>query len=196
MTDVKATILTKGEFMGNIIVQHVWLREHGRTNYAQYNSAPYAIYRPKRKRRYMKKWIADRNPFLVILEGWVDIKTQDIFGAKRYNAETKCHVSEGKFASFDNGWQESFETENSLDKLAMIADYRGVNPFEALKSFNQDQAMECIAKTYEGAKLESYTLREDGTASIEFNFCGGHFVDTVIVGLDNGRVRILEKVAA
>lgn len=123
----KVTILTRGG-LGNIVVTHAKLIEHGRRPYAQYKSAPYVHFVKKNGRRVLKAVFA-YDPYLVILDGWQDIKSQEIFG-KSYVSSTGAIVSEGKFSSCDSGWKEEFESENEFKNI--IADYRGVNSHEII----------------------------------------------------------------
>jgi hypothetical protein len=127
MANEKVTILTRGG-LGNIVVTHAKLVEHGRKPYAQYKSAPFV--------KYVKKGcskptgaIFAYDPYLVILAGWQDISSQEIFRAPTLSS-TGATVSQGKFASCDSGWQKEFESENEFQNV--IADYRGVNSHEIL----------------------------------------------------------------
>lgn len=127
MANEKVTILTRGG-LGNIVVTHAKLVEHGRKPYAQYKSAPFV--------KYVKKGCSKPSgavfaydPYLVILAGWQDIQSQEIFGAAKLSS-TGAMVSKGKFASCDEGWQKEFETENEFRDV--IADYRGVNSHEII----------------------------------------------------------------
>ena len=127
MANEKVTILTRGG-LGNIVVTHAKLIDHGRKPYAQYKSAPFV--------RYVKKGCSKPSgqvfaydPYLVILAGWQDIATQNIWGASE-TSSTGAIVSKGKFSSCDAGWQKEFEAENEFANV--IADYRGVNSHEVI----------------------------------------------------------------
>lgn len=120
MTKTKATMLTQS-VLGNIVATPIWLIETGRTKYAQYRSAPYVTYIKKNQRTAKKLTIAERSPFLVIVAGWQDL-TQDAFKPAVGN------ISEGKFSSCDPAWFTEFERETKLTDI--IADYRGINPFQ------------------------------------------------------------------
>lgn len=123
----KATLVYKGG-MGNVCVMHVYLIAHGRKKYAQYQSAVFCHYIEKGKRK-AKGFIQDYSPYLVILEGWQDIQSQDMFRPAEIRANGTM-VSVGKFASCDDGWQKEFEAETELKNI--IADYRGVNTLQSL----------------------------------------------------------------
>ena len=127
MANEKVTILTRGG-LGNIVVTHAKLVEHGRKPYAQYKSAPFV--------KYVKKGCSKPtgavfayDPYLVILAGWQDIASQEIFRAPTLSS-TGALVSQGKFSSCDSGWQKEFESENEFQNV--IADYRGVNSHEII----------------------------------------------------------------
>lgn len=127
MANEKVTILTRGG-LGNIVVTHAKLVEHGRKAYAQYKSAPFVTYVKKGCSKPTGAVFA-YDPYLVILAGWQEINTQEIFRpATVYN--TGSMVSHGKFSSCDKGWQEEFEAENEFKDI--IADYRGVNSHEII----------------------------------------------------------------
>lgn len=128
MTKTKATILFKG-ILGNIVVKHVWLVEHGRGKYAQYDSAVFIKYIDKGARK-MKGFWQSFQPYLVILEGWQDIQSQKMFGAARVVDNHGTTVSEGLYMSFDSRWASDFEAANEFKNV--IADYRGVNTYERL----------------------------------------------------------------
>ncbi|AGR47718.1 hypothetical protein PHIM7_65 [Sinorhizobium phage phiM7] len=123
MTKTKATLIFKGG-MGNIVVKHVWLVEHGRRKYAQYNSAPFVRFIEKGKRT-IRGVIDGYRPYYVILAGWQDIQTQSLYGAPVRQANGTL-VSEGRYAAFDSGWQRDFEAGVGEFK-DVIADYRDVN---------------------------------------------------------------------
>lgn len=128
MANEKVTILTRGG-MGNIVVTHAKLIEHGRKPYAQYADAPYVNY-VKKGCSKPSGAVFSYDPYLVILAGWQDIKSQELFGAAKLSS-TGAMVSVGKFSSCDDGWQKEFEAENEF--IDIIADYRGVaikNKFE------------------------------------------------------------------
>lgn len=125
----KATLVYKGG-MGNVCVMHVYLIVHGRKKFAQYNSAVFCHYIEKGKRT-PKGFIQDYSPYLVILEGWQDIQSQDMFRPAVQSANG-VSVSVGKFSSCDDGWQKEFEAENG-EFQNVIADYRGVNTMQSLE---------------------------------------------------------------
>lgn len=121
MSSQKVTILTRGG-MGNIVVTHAKLVEHGRTPYAQYADAPFVKYIKKGARKVTGSAFS-YDPYLVILEGWQDIQSQELFRPATISS-TGAIVSHGKFSSVDTGWEREFESENEL--TGIIADYRGV----------------------------------------------------------------------
>lgn len=123
----KVTIITRGG-LGNLVVTHAKLVEHGRKPYAQYKSAPFVKYIKKGARTIVGNVFA-YDPYLVILEGWQDIKSQEIFGEAKLSS-TGALVSQGKFSSCSDGWQKEFEAANEFK--GVIADYRGVNSHEVL----------------------------------------------------------------
>lgn len=127
MANEKITILTRGG-LGNIVVTHAKLVEHGRKPYAQYKSAPFVKYIKKGGRTVVGSVFA-YDPYLVILAGWQDIKTQDIFRPATLSS-SGAMVSVGKFSSCDDGWKKEFEAENEFRDV--IADYRGVNSHEII----------------------------------------------------------------
>lgn len=121
MSNQKVTILTRGG-MGNIVVTHAKLVEHGRMPYAQYADAPFVKYIKKGARKVTGS-VFSYDPYLVILEGWQDIQSQELFQPATVS-ETGAIISRGKFASVDSGWEKEFESETKL--TGIIADYRGV----------------------------------------------------------------------
>lgn len=127
MTKEKVTILTRGG-MGNIVVTHARLIEHGRKPYAQYKSAPFVHY-VKKGCSKPSGVIFGYDPYLVILAGWQNISSQEIFKAG-IKSSSGAIVSEGKFSSVDEGWEKEFESENEFRDV--IADYRGVNSHEII----------------------------------------------------------------
>lgn len=128
MTKTKATLVFKG-ILGNVVTRHVWLVEHGRGKYAQYNSAVFVKYIDKGARK-MKGFWQSFQPYLVILDGWQDIQSQAMFNAPRVVDNHGTTVSEGKYMSFDPRWSQDFEAANEFKNI--IADYRGVNTHEVL----------------------------------------------------------------
>lgn len=74
MANKKITILTRGG-LGNIVVTHAKLVEHGRKPYAQYKSAPFVKYVKKGCSKPTRAVFA-YDPYLVILAGWQDIASQ------------------------------------------------------------------------------------------------------------------------
>lgn len=125
---IKATMIVKGG-MGNVIVKHIWLIGHGRMKYAQYNSAPFITWIDKGART-KKSSVYAYNPYLVILNGWQDIKTQDMFNAPVASATEGVKISTAKYSSFGHRWTEDFENATALTDI--IADYRGVNSMEII----------------------------------------------------------------
>jgi len=125
----KATILFKGG-LGNVIVKHVYLLAHGRKKYAQYASAPFVHYVEKGKRK-PTGFVQTFRPYLVILDGWQEIESQSLFRPATLSTSGAL-VSEGKFASCDDGWQKEFENETGEFKN-VIADYREVNAYQPLE---------------------------------------------------------------
>ncbi len=169
MTDVKATIIFKSDFMGNVIVRHVHLRDHGRCKYAQYNSAPFVIYKEKRKRRYFKKVVTNRDAFLIILDGWVDIESQDIFGPVKRDANGLAY-QEGKFCAFDDGFKDEFLGENDLSEYETIADYRGVNIYENICNVTERAAKEKIQEVFDDfVNFHETTIRGENTLEVTFS---------------------------
>lgn len=128
MTKTKATLITKGA-LGNVVVKHVWLVSHGRRKYAQFNSAVEVKYIDKGARR-IKGFVETFRPYVVILDGWQDINSQEIFGERSAPDANGTVTQEGLYMSGDSRWASDFEANNELNKV--IADYRGVNTHEVL----------------------------------------------------------------
>lgn len=125
---IKATFIFKGG-LGNIVVKHVWLVEHGRRKFAQYNSAPFVRFIEKGKRT-IRGVIDGYRPYYVLLAGWQDIETQSMWGKKTTSANGTT-IQEGRYSSFDPRWQEDFEASVGGFK-DVIADYRDINTLEVL----------------------------------------------------------------
>lgn len=123
----KVTILTCGG-LGNIVVTHAKLVEHGRKPYAQYKSAPYVRYIKKNARK-VRGAVFAYNPYLLILDGWQDIKSQNIFG-KPYISSTGQIILQSRYSSYDSCWEETFNKVLKFKNI--IADYRGVNSHEII----------------------------------------------------------------
>ncbi len=123
----KVTIITRGG-LGNIVVTHAKLVAHGRKPYAQYKSAPFVQFIKKGARRVLGS-VFTYDPYLVILEGWQDIKSQELFGTPTI-AVNGTQISSAKFSSFDKGWEREFES--GVEFKNVIADYRGVDTHEIL----------------------------------------------------------------
>lgn len=126
--DNKVTIILRGG-MGNIVVKHGRLIEHGRRPYAQYRSAPFVLFVEKGKRKETGT-IQGYKPYIVILEGWQDIKSQDFLGKKDTISVPGLEISRSTYAAFDDRWVSDFE--NSVELKNIIADYRNVNTYDVI----------------------------------------------------------------
>jgi hypothetical protein len=123
----KVTIVRKGG-LGNVIVEHAYMIDHGFQKYAQYASAVFVKYLLKGKRK-PTGFVQGYKPYLVILDGWQEIASQSMWGKTETRA-TGTTISQAKFSAFDDGWQKEFEA--GVELTGVIADYRDHNTYQAI----------------------------------------------------------------
>ena len=139
---MKATIYTRSEMLGNIVKIEVNEVTHERKKFAQYASAVHVTFR-KPRQRLMRGMTHGYRPSVLILEGWGHPNAQSDFHNER-DTEGGCVVSESRYSSCDPRWQGDFDTMIdayiATSGARVVADYRGVNTYEALPSSEKGAA--------------------------------------------------------
>jgi hypothetical protein len=123
---MKVTIYVKGYF--GVTKQEATLFEHGRQKYAQYENAPFVVYKKKRARKKLKT-VQTFRPFLLIVEGWGQPEPPSAFSPME-PGETAgiVGVQRSKYSSCDSRYETDFNaTINPLiesGKVKVVGDYR------------------------------------------------------------------------
>ena len=119
--NTKVTIYFQSEFGMGINAIEAKLVEHGTRKYAQYASAPFVKYIPKRARR-VRMLQQSYKPSLLIVKGWNQPKPDSMFGeAVVRNGVT---VSRGRYSGFDPRWRQDFDAMMTEQNVEIVADYR------------------------------------------------------------------------
>lgn len=129
----KVTVYYTSEFLGNIVKHEGKLLETGRKKYAQYDSAPYVNFIPKRKRnavQIMKTF----QPYILVVRGWDAPDPEEHM--KVISASKDCVVSQSKYRSFDKRYKTDFNSiiDEAIKngKIEVIADFRNVDSYNML----------------------------------------------------------------
>lgn len=131
----KATMYWQGELMPGVKKLEVHLVDVGTGKYAQYDNAPYCVFRPKRARKDRKLQLSSR-PWLVVVEGWGH-PDFDNWQAPQLGNVPGVVVREMKYSFCDERWDQ--DGDKFVDALKaggaqVVADYRhtqGFNPYNA-----------------------------------------------------------------
>ncbi|WP_298751988.1 hypothetical protein [uncultured Arcobacter sp.] len=122
---MKVTIYKKDEFFGSVKKIEANLVEHGRMKYAQYNSAPFVIAKPKRKRTAYR-WVETFQPYMIIVKGWDAPAVDNPFVVTEKNDSVT--ISRTKYSSFDERYGTDFDKVIDAwiaeDESRLVADYR------------------------------------------------------------------------
>lgn len=125
----KVTVYRKSEFCGNIVKTEMKLIEFGIESYAQYDSCPFVVGVPKRKRSAYKM-LESYNPYMIIVDGWNNIEPNGLYeGGKDLGGAEGVTVTQAKYSSCSDGYAKDFDSIIDFliaDKsVKVLADYRG-----------------------------------------------------------------------
>ena len=115
--------------IGNIESVEAKLVSYGTKKWAQYSSAPYVEFIPKKARK-VRKIQQSYKPSLLIVSGWGQPKPASLFGAPVDGCG--CVVSRGRYSSCDPRWREDFDALMAAEDVLIIADYRGHDTHRAI----------------------------------------------------------------
>lgn len=122
----KVTIIVQTEF-GMVNVTEARLREHGRRQFAQYQNAPYAIFKAKRHKKY-SKIVKGYKPYMIIIAGWnLGIDAQDSnFGPETVEGDMTVRRSRGTLFSGQNTAHMDAKINKMIEngEVSVVADYR------------------------------------------------------------------------
>lgn len=121
MEKIKATVFLNGELTTHPSKLEVWLLEHGTTEYAQYNEAPFVRFIGKGK-QLESRWIKGYKPFAVIVKGWGHPDNPEWFSEPR--EENGMIIRTTKYLSHDDNFQYDFNEWFEKQDFEVIADYR------------------------------------------------------------------------
>ena len=121
----KATVYTKGEFMGNIIKTEVRKVEVNERPYAQYANALELRIVKKGARKERGKVLTGPAPFLVVVKGHGHPEPGDLFGGDKTVDANGTVTMRGTYAAFDKGWVEDFRKDVDLEGAEVLFDAEG-----------------------------------------------------------------------
>ncbi len=124
--DNKVTIYLTSSWLGMGVRKYeARLVDHGRRKYAQYQSAPFVHFIPKRKRK-VRQYVEGYKPYALILAGWGHPSPDDPFVPVR--SDDKVEVSQSRYTLFDERWDTDFDSKIdayvALLGVEVVADYR------------------------------------------------------------------------
>ena len=116
----KVTVYQKSEFMGNILKVEGRLptedeisrmgrveKAFGFKKWAQYNSVPFAVVKPKRKQLFRQMQSSGFRPFMLIVDGWDAPNPDSLYGKPEVD-ENGTGFAKGRHSGFDEGWTKDF----------------------------------------------------------------------------------------
>jgi hypothetical protein len=131
MEKQKITVYYTNEFFGSVTSVEGVLVEHGRQKYAQYDDAPFVVFVPKGKRKAIKI-LKSHNPYLLILNGWNNPKSEGLFAESI--TENGITIQKSKYQCYDKRYQTDFNRIINKCEPFFIADYRENKAVEPLET--------------------------------------------------------------
>ncbi len=124
--DKKVTIYLTSSWVGMGVRKcEARLVDHGRRKYAQYSSAPFVHFIPKRKRK-VRQYVEGYKPYALILAGWGHPDPASAFVP--VSNDGKVEVSQSRYTLFDDRWDTDFDAKIDAyvaeRSVEVVADYR------------------------------------------------------------------------
>jgi hypothetical protein len=119
------TIYTTTEFGMGIAKWTGKLVDFGRMKYAQYDSAPFFTFVPKRKRSAFR-FVKASHTYVLILEGVNHPEPADFYGEAKKSEDGLVTIKESRYTAFDDRYKNEFDSkiENYIKSQNVIMDIR------------------------------------------------------------------------